>query len=475
MQGSFEKKVQEKLDELRLTPSEPVWKAIEKEIRPEKRRRFPFWIPFIIFMLGGAAWWMLGTKNEENAIVTSTPAAASNRTNEAANKPVPLSTETKPVQTTTTTSLPEKNNTAIREQTPRQANGFDQPAIVKPIRVNIATGQTILSKKPEAINPSKEIRSASAIEENSTSSKENTPENVSPTGVAKTTTATPQMRVVSPVETKTGAEDSLSNRNEKLSDSSTVMVTQKMDSLPVTKDTVAAKTKLASAKKGWQKTVLFNVGRSQYTDWEVGQNLRADLNSPAPGYNNGIGGNPSSVNSGLGFQLGFGLKKELHSRWEISIGLQYAHYSTKTKVGEYKAIDTAVIVPNGNLALQGYYKNANLKDYAIRYGILELPVSISFRPLARLPLTLTAGASYGRLLHSNVLQFDRWANIYYRDKEAVNKSLFAGFASLQYTLLNKAAWRLDAGPVVQYHFSNLHRNSTDKRLFFAGLKTAVTF
>ncbi|RYZ49534.1 MAG: hypothetical protein EOO14_20525, partial [Chitinophagaceae bacterium] len=157
MQGDFEKKVQEKLDELRLTPSEPVWKTIEKEIRPEKRRRFPFWIPFIILMLGGAAWWMLGTRTEEKAITTNLPAAASNETSEVANRSLPLSTDTKTGQTTKPSSLPGKNNTAISEQTTRQATGFGQPGSINPVRINDAAAQTVLSKKAEAIASSKEI------------------------------------------------------------------------------------------------------------------------------------------------------------------------------------------------------------------------------------------------------------------------------------------------------------------------------
>ena len=59
MQGEFEKKVQQKMEELTLNPSPPVWEKIELQIRPEKkRRRVLFWIPFGIVLLAGG-WWLL--------------------------------------------------------------------------------------------------------------------------------------------------------------------------------------------------------------------------------------------------------------------------------------------------------------------------------------------------------------------------------------------------------------------------------
>ncbi|HEY1022525.1 MAG TPA: hypothetical protein VGE06_09420, partial [Flavisolibacter sp.] len=102
MQGSFEKRVQEKLDELRLTPSEPVWKNIEKELKPEKRRRFPFWIPFIIVLLGGTAWWLLDGSPEKTEFVptvVTTPSVGSKEP-EKITTPEPGLTKERKIETT---------------------------------------------------------------------------------------------------------------------------------------------------------------------------------------------------------------------------------------------------------------------------------------------------------------------------------------------------------------------------------------
>ena len=59
MQDRFEKEVQHKMEELKLTPSAPVWEKIELEIRPEKkRRRAILWFLLAGLFLSGSAWWL---------------------------------------------------------------------------------------------------------------------------------------------------------------------------------------------------------------------------------------------------------------------------------------------------------------------------------------------------------------------------------------------------------------------------------
>lgn len=57
MQNEFEKQVQQKMEELKLVPSEPVWQKVEMQIRRKKdRRRLIFWIPLLVVLLGGGLW-----------------------------------------------------------------------------------------------------------------------------------------------------------------------------------------------------------------------------------------------------------------------------------------------------------------------------------------------------------------------------------------------------------------------------------
>src|SRR5829696_1443549 len=55
MHDRFEKEVQQKMGELNLTPSAPVWEKIELEIKPEKKRRRVFiWLFFGLLLLVGS-------------------------------------------------------------------------------------------------------------------------------------------------------------------------------------------------------------------------------------------------------------------------------------------------------------------------------------------------------------------------------------------------------------------------------------
>ena len=58
MQGSFEKDVQNKMDELRLTPSAAVWEKVDAEIKVEKKKRHGiFWFLLAGLLLAGGGWW----------------------------------------------------------------------------------------------------------------------------------------------------------------------------------------------------------------------------------------------------------------------------------------------------------------------------------------------------------------------------------------------------------------------------------
>ena len=69
---NFEKQVKHKMDELSLTPSEPVWKKIEEQVRKKRdRRRLFFWLPVTILLCSGALWLIEESINNSNPIATA--------------------------------------------------------------------------------------------------------------------------------------------------------------------------------------------------------------------------------------------------------------------------------------------------------------------------------------------------------------------------------------------------------------------
>ena len=57
--NAFDKGVQDKMGEFRLTPSAPVWPEVERRIRERRKRRILiFWFCMAGLLLTGAgAWW----------------------------------------------------------------------------------------------------------------------------------------------------------------------------------------------------------------------------------------------------------------------------------------------------------------------------------------------------------------------------------------------------------------------------------
>src|SRR5687767_12084725 len=107
----FEKQVHQKLEELKLRPSDTVWMEVEKNIRQDKRRRrfLWLWLPtlFICLTTSGYILYRL-TLNEERTtgLAKSIPAASTN-TNSNTNTAETVNTTNK--QTTTIQPAPDNN------------------------------------------------------------------------------------------------------------------------------------------------------------------------------------------------------------------------------------------------------------------------------------------------------------------------------------------------------------------------------
>ncbi|MEO6843615.1 MAG: hypothetical protein ABI184_00505, partial [Ginsengibacter sp.] len=65
-QNNFEKNVQQKLEELKIPPSDAVWDNVEKKIGKKKRDRRLIFILFflILFLLSGGYWLFHSTRND---------------------------------------------------------------------------------------------------------------------------------------------------------------------------------------------------------------------------------------------------------------------------------------------------------------------------------------------------------------------------------------------------------------------------
>ncbi|MDQ3278057.1 MAG: hypothetical protein M3Q06_07010, partial [Bacteroidota bacterium] len=409
MQGSFEKRVQEKLEELKLTPSEPVWNAIEKELAPPKRRRFPLWIPFVIVLLSGASWWFLSGKEQGASTGTNTVPAGTSLTQKQSETSSHTSTEQN--KAVPPTFSPANTSTENRDQRQDKTVSRQQPSLS-------------LTDHSFAANANRYITGKTAAPEKTAAAKAGSDEAFQITPDDTDMSAEILSKGTEPKKTPVQSERDSSVRVQQpvteqtrspltaVVDSAAEKPEEKMTDVPRQgADSAITKKKIAAIQKAWRKTFTLEGGWSRPSSGPLfasGRSRELVYASPSPssGLNNSVGyGNQSPVNSGAAFRIGAGLAKALGDRWEVSLGLQYAYYSNRSRVGDFKPIDTAFASFNGDVAVSGYYRNNNQQDYTTRLHMLEVPVSLGFKPILRVPLTLAVGALYGRLLHSNALSF----------------------------------------------------------------------
>lgn len=174
------------------------------------------------------------------------------------------------------------------------------------------------------------------------------------------------------------------------------------------------------------------------------------------------------------------MEKALSDRLTITAGIQYAYYSTRQKVGNYKTQDTTLRFQDKDFSVSGYFSNtagsyASQTTYINHFHVAELPVSLQYQLVKHLPLFLTAGASYGRLLSSNALTYDQASGLLYRNKENNRKHSVNLFAATQFAVVNKKSWKLTAGPMIQYNAVPLQKTGGRSHLLFTGLKAGINF
>src|SRR6478735_10531214 len=67
----FEKRVKQKMDELKFTPSDAVWLAVQSKIRKDKpRRRSWLLIPLLLAGLGVAGYFILNNNNKSGSDIS---------------------------------------------------------------------------------------------------------------------------------------------------------------------------------------------------------------------------------------------------------------------------------------------------------------------------------------------------------------------------------------------------------------------
>jgi hypothetical protein len=464
MQNSFEKQVQEKMDELRFAPAEPVWQNIEKQIRIKKeRRRLILWLPFLFLLLSGGAWWF--TTQTYNAGRTAT----AEKNSETGIRPFDKKQNTQPAANDHNPAGKEKavagNTVQKDQQVPLKAAPGLQPAtridnttsVVKQKKQNLPSILTPPSFLSEKQGTQKEEKAAINDKVNKVDNKAN--ENVNAISSSKI--------------------DSAINKTNAKKDSAVLYkITEvKTDSA----NTAVAETPKISTPKTakWQFGILADAGVSGIaknigsfiSSFGEEKALMMDASSspgnglPAPVYG------PSPVKNNLSFSAGIVARRKLTKRIAVSTGLHYRYYSTRIAVGQMRRQDTTVYNSGFTQSVSRFYLNSgnSFNDYQNRYHFIGIPLSVDWNVLKKAPLRLHAGVSVQRLISSNALIFDKGSRIYYTDQNAINRTQVFSSLALSYAVFEGSKTSLLVGPQLQYGISDLEKNAADKHLFSLGL------
>jgi hypothetical protein len=497
----FEKKVQQKMDDLRLRPSDAVWAEVERNLRREKRRRrIVLWLPLMGVLLTAGGYFIFTTPNKggQESLAKTAPAeksVAPNTTAMPSTSTAPVSipgsktkssakAETEPSSSPVSTSSKNSNNPTpqnstqpgnqtgnktLKKQTDAAVTEVNKPVAQKNITANKSRGN---KAQKQVLTTAPKQRPSSADKQESEPKTTSTDKNI----IDKK----PLQKDVKDVKDKEEKGKTVIDSNivvynndadaeNENGDSAASIISRKdaaANKKPVrmmTKGTVTKKQPYASK---WQWGVTANVGVANVSEgnlFDVLKSVRVDdLSGAGPSYM-GIPPvptpEPSPIRPGTAFGVGGFVQRSLSKRFTFSAGLQYSYFAVNTRIG--RRVDSALAVnygPFNSQVTSNYYRaDAMMHDYVYRYHLVELPLTASYRMfnIKKMPVVLDAGLSFSRLMNTTALHFDGISRVYYENDDFFNKMQVSLNGGLNLGLLQNSKHPLWIGPNLRYFTTGL--------------------
>ncbi|MBS1599570.1 MAG: PorT family protein [Bacteroidetes bacterium] len=474
----FEKRIRQRMEELKFSPSATVWDNLEKEIKKDKSRRRPLiWFSFFLALGVGGFFYFSSNKennNHKNKIDINTSSKQDAVSNPSAKTQTATANDEKSTLTekkndqqnikSSTSSVNDQANTIFKQNT----NGVAK----KDIQQNKKTIYKHVDTAPE------DFATVNKLSKNKKGTgKINQQKNDATNDIIKDEIVDDQLAANK--DTHNYLNDSAkTNRNEldkvgsviDQSDSSkqkTVANNKtdtKVDKTDPKKD-LAKKDKKQNNKKSWEFGLTGGAGvstiKENLFDNSIPQAAPNAYNrsfslaaAPAPPMYNA----PSSVKSGFSFSAGVFAQKPLSKRIGLSVGLNYHYATTKIQTTAY-----------------GYFASSAVQhDYINHYHMLELPVMVSYRlnKSKHLPLFLEGGFSLAELISSDAMHYNSVTGTYYQDNNLFNKTQLNAATALMIGFHAGRKLYFQVGPQLQYGITNLLTADAggSQHLFFGGFK-----
>ncbi len=445
-ENEFEKQVQQKMDELRLRPSDAVWLKIEVKIPKEKRRRWIliFWpVVLIGFLYGG---YIFLNKNF--------------------NPQLPQQETKKLTQNNNSTKETKANSNSIKNNDSLISN---KQTIAKveltrsPQKQKIKVQGKLKIKSNYGITSLKNTPSAKPISDTTASIVEDEKLN--------TAIKTPQQEILvdKPGNIFTNENESAKSGEVNFQKDANEI---KKKTIPNEENKINGNKKVVANKKSWNFGFSFSAGISGAAN-NLFENLFGDVqksaslqNNPAASgsYTLGVVPTPSFIRSSLAFITGIFAEKNISEKTIFTTGLNYKLFSTTNRVGT----DSATFLRAYN----------NVNTYHNFYHFIEIPISLKFQiaDLKKIKLYWNTGFSISQLISAKALQFNYSRGLYYRDNSLFNKTQTGFNTGLDIGFSSKQKTSFLIGPYLNYGITKIANEGYNKHHFtFIGLKAQYLF
>ncbi|HUR12280.1 MAG TPA: hypothetical protein VM012_12970 [Flavitalea sp.] len=482
----FEKKVRQKLDELRFHPSDAVWTQVEKRIAAKKRRRRGLiWFPvFIALSVAGFL------------IYTNSPSPLQTVQNN------PSASESVPVEKT---SVEQKEVNANKNVHSEKVNSVAE--IENEKYTSTPSGKTIstehrsndITQKTQNTSSKRKIARVETTVPHLIIKSDNAPQRTNAfNGNKKTNTLNKDIvpptssPVVPIIENEVENTDALVNETKVVSKDSTSTkaiapsVLNSTDSVQKTDMLAMVAPRLIKPARKIQLGFIFQAGISRISDGgflDFSQKSRvqdvASISYSQPLPMNAVIPKPSAIRGGLALTAGIFVKQPIGKMLSATAGINYSLMQTRIDVGHEVQSSSTVYNSGALMNVSDYYQSGADFSYRNKYHFIEIPVHLQAK-LNRnktIPLTLEAGMVLSRMIASNALHFDGASRVYYSDNSLINKTQVGFTGAFSIGLFEKSKHPLSVGPFVHYRVSNLMRREvhTFRHLYSFGLESRWTW
>ncbi|HEY5367942.1 MAG TPA: outer membrane beta-barrel protein [Hanamia sp.] len=489
-QNNFEKNMQQKLEELKISPSEAVWENVEKNINKRKDRKkiLIFFLLFVCLLAGG--YFIFNSIQDSGSLQNKLVSTSFEKDSEQIKNKDSSFNRTK----ISSVNDSEKNNAADVNLTVNKTlsqkienNKVERKNSNAPSTIrnrNLAGGSKNVNAKeiePVANNKNLSPTKQTVPASKQTNNQKNDLDINSPGNVQEKNTPFDANGVQNVPDKNMEPLPEVAIQNKKIP-VATPADTNK-DFAKKTNESTKETHKIQQSHK-WKLGVTFSGGTSMVGGVEQEANnasslMRMDFVSLASPANNYALSSFSSyfrsspIRNSMAFIGGVYLEKNISMKNKIDIGISYKYYSLRNTTGN--KIDFNI---DPSLSGNDIYSSwSNINSYRNNFHYIEIPVSMKFQlgNSKSLPFYWSVGANISQLISSNSLQFKSSPGLYYNDNSFYNKTqvgLQTGFSVL---LFAKTKLPINIGPYFIYNMSKLANEGLygGKHFSFFGIKTEI--